>query len=151
MEGRYLSIIGIIEMAIYLSLIGILAIVLIFALIELIYLILHAILNQSDYLMGSAGLLGAFEFFLLILIGLELLETIKAFLMDKRIHLEIVLTLAAIAIARKIIVIDLFEMDGMILLGMGSVILSLTVGYYLVKKADMNDNSESGTPLIQKL
>jgi uncharacterized membrane protein (DUF373 family) len=92
--------------------------------------------------MGSAGLLAAFEFFLLILIGLELLDTIKTFLTDKRIHLEIVITLATIAIARKIIVIDLFNMDGLILIGLGVIILSLTVGYYLVKRADLNHPPE---------
>ncbi|MBN1165699.1 MAG: phosphate-starvation-inducible PsiE family protein [Methanospirillaceae archaeon] len=140
MEDRYLRFIGHIEVMIYLVLIGILAVVLAFGLIELIVLIIYSIITEADLLMGTKGLLNAFEFFLLILIGLELLETIRAFLTDKRIHLEIVLTLAAIAIARKIIIFDLAESpdNGIILIGMGVIIMALTAGYYLVKKADQS-------------
>jgi len=144
MINRYLKSIGTIESAMYLVLMAILTFVLLYALIELILLIYSAIFDESDFLFGSIGLLTAFEFFLLILIGLELLETIKAFLTDKRIHLEIVITLATIAIARKIIVIDVFNTDGLVLVGIGIIILSLAVGYYLVKKADLNHYSEKG-------
>ena len=43
-------------------------------------------------------------FFLLVLIGIELLETIKAYLLTNVIHVEIVLEVALIAIARKVII-----------------------------------------------
>ena len=49
------------------------------------------------------GLLGAF---LLVLIGVELLDTIKAYFHENAIHVEIVVLLAIIAVARKVILID---------------------------------------------
>jgi uncharacterized membrane protein (DUF373 family) len=38
-----------------------------------------------------------------MLIGIELLETIKAYLLEKVVHVEIVIEVALIAIARKVI------------------------------------------------
>ena len=44
--------------------------------------------------------------FLLVLIGIELLDTIKAYFRENTIHVEIVILLAIIAIARKVILLD---------------------------------------------
>ena len=52
-------------------------------------------------------LLEIFGFFLLVLIGVEILETIKAYLLEKVVHVEIVLEVALFAIARKVIILDL--------------------------------------------
>ena len=50
--------------------------------------------------------------FLLVLIGVELLDTIKAYFLENAIHVEIVVLLAIIAIARKVILLDPTGMSG---------------------------------------
>ncbi len=45
-----------------------------------------------------------FGFFMLILIGIELLETIRAYLVENVVHVEVVIEVALIAIARKVII-----------------------------------------------
>lgn len=76
-----------------------------------------------------------FGFFLLILIGIELLETIKVYLLDDSIRVEIVFLVAMIGIARHVIDLDYKKADALGLLGMAAIILALTIGYYYLKKS----------------
>jgi uncharacterized membrane protein (DUF373 family) len=76
-----------------------------------------------------------FGFFLLILIGIELMETIKVYLLDDSIRVEIVFLVAMIGIARHVIDLDYKKIQPMALIGIASVIIALTVGYYYLKKS----------------
>jgi uncharacterized membrane protein (DUF373 family) len=76
-----------------------------------------------------------FSQFLLILIGLELMKTVLMYLEDHVVHVEVVLTVAIIAIARHAIDINYKEISPMTLFGTGLLVLALTLGYYLYKKA----------------
>ena len=49
-------------------------------------------------------------------------------------HLEVVLMVALIAVARKVIILNLKEISNLTLIGLAAVIISLSVGYYLVKR-----------------
>ncbi len=76
-----------------------------------------------------------FGFFLLILIGIELMETIKVYLLDDSIRVEIVFLVAMIGIARHVIDLDYKTMEPLALIGIAAVILALTIGYYYLKKS----------------
>lgn len=76
-----------------------------------------------------------FGFFLLILIGIELMETIKVYLLDDSIRVEIVFLVAMIGIARHVIDLDYKTMEPLTLMGIAAVIIALTVGYYYLKKS----------------
>lgn len=137
MEKKFVKMITDIEMIIYLVLMIILIGILIFSTYELAYLIIIALFFDDSLLkLETRGILAAFEFFLLILIGLELMETIKSFLENRRIQVEIVIILAIIAVARKIIIIDPMVISNDVLFGIGVVIFALTAGYFFIKKAD---------------
>jgi len=58
------------------------------------------------FLIRVQGLLEIFGYFLLVLIGVELLETLKAYLRKNVIHVRVVLEVALIAMARKVIIED---------------------------------------------
>ncbi len=75
-----------------------------------------------------------FAGFMLVLIGIELLHTIKIYLKEDVVHVEIVLLVAIIAIARHVIDIDIEHVDPIVLLGISSLILALSMGYFLIKK-----------------
>jgi uncharacterized membrane protein (DUF373 family) len=70
----------------------------------------------------------------MILIGFELLETIKMYLSEEKIHVEIVFLVAMIAIARKIIILDLKSLPPLTLIGIATIILALSVGYYIINR-----------------
>ncbi|HSO18606.1 MAG TPA: phosphate-starvation-inducible PsiE family protein, partial [Desulfosarcina sp.] len=72
------------------ALIYMMAIIIAISTIELGYLLEKDVISPPVYFLESDELLELFGFFLLILIGIELLETIKAYLQDKVVHSEIV-------------------------------------------------------------
>lgn len=80
-------------------------------------------------------MLELFGQFLLVLIGIELLHSMRIYIMRRVIHLEAVLIVALIAMARKIVVLDPKEVAEGTLLGIAAIVLALTLGYYLVRRS----------------
>ena len=76
-----------------------------------------------------------FGFFLMILIGIELLESLKVYINEDKIHVEVVFTIALIAVARKVITIEITKLPAITLIGIAAIIIALAVGYFLIKKA----------------
>jgi uncharacterized membrane protein (DUF373 family) len=71
----------------------------------------------------------------MILIGLELIETIKVYLVEEMVHVEIIFLVAIIAITRKVIILDVKSLPPLTLIGVAAIILALSGGYYWLKKA----------------
>lgn len=84
----------------------------------------------------------SFAGILTVVLALELLETLKAYYTEHRIRLEVILIVATIAAARHVLEIDFEHTTGVQLLGFSAVIISLTLGYFLVKKAQNLTASE---------
>jgi uncharacterized membrane protein (DUF373 family) len=127
------------EKGVYAVLMALLMLVLIGSLLDLVWLLFGALLVDSPGLLESHELIKVLGAFLLVLIGVELLDTIKAYFRENAIHVEIVVLLAIIAIARKVILLDPTGMTayefGFELMGIGVIVVGLGGGYYLIKKA----------------
>jgi len=121
------------ERVIVVALIAMMVIVVLVATIELAVIIYQDLSNPPYLMIEIDSLLKIFGFFLLILIGVELLETIKAYLVEQVVHVEIVLEVALIAIARKVIILDLKDYSGVTVLAMAALIVSLALAYYIEK------------------
>jgi uncharacterized membrane protein (DUF373 family) len=102
---------------------------------ELGYKLVEELFNPPFLLFNIVNLQEIFGFFFMVLIGLELLETIKAYLDDDKIHVEVVFLVAMIAVARKIIILDYKEYTPQVLYGISALLLSLSIGYYFIKKS----------------
>jgi uncharacterized membrane protein (DUF373 family) len=76
-----------------------------------------------------------FGFFLLVLIGMELLVTLKAFLYDKVIHVEVVLEVSLIAAAQKIIIMNTSQIGAANLLSLAVLVLALAAAFWVVRTA----------------
>jgi uncharacterized membrane protein (DUF373 family) len=120
------------------SLVVLMALVIFLSTVRLVGRIFEEMLNPPFLLLDSNQLLDVFGFFFIILIGLELLESIRVYEEKEVIRVEIILSIALIAVARKVITIDVSTLSGLSLLGISSVILSLAVGYFLIRKAHIN-------------
>ncbi|TVR87199.1 MAG: hypothetical protein EA411_08280 [Saprospirales bacterium] len=125
-----------VERAIIVALVGLMSFLLLIATLELFYAVYLALLENKDktLLINLDNMLNIFGIFLLVLIGIELLDTIKVYFKENVIHVEVVILVALIAIARKVIVLDFDYYSGIEILGISSIILSLAGGYYLLKK-----------------
>lgn len=79
--------------------------------------------------------LNFFGLILLVLIGVEILETFKSFDLEKNDSVLVVIMIAIIAVAKRIL---LFDLDGasdeILLASLGVIVIALAAAYYLVKK-----------------
>ena len=123
------------ERIIYMVLIVLLGIVLICAIAELVWMIISGLFTPSISLLDNREIVTILGSFLLVLITVELLDTMKAYIAENVIHVEIVVLLAIIAIARKVILLDPASTDSGELIGIGIIIVGLAAAYYLIKKA----------------
>lgn len=101
--------------------------------IELGVILVREFFKEPKYLLDLANLLEIFGFFFMILIGLELLHTIKTYLSGESLQVEIVFLVAMIAMARKIIILDIKSLEPLSLVAIALIIAALSGGYFLVK------------------
>ena len=118
-------------------LVVLMAFVLLLSTVELAWVIIKDIITPPILLLEIDELLEIFGLFMLVLIGIELLETIaKTYMAESVDHAQIVMAVAIIAIARKVIILDVKDLSGLALLGIAAIILALSIGYYLIRKKD---------------
>jgi uncharacterized membrane protein (DUF373 family) len=72
---------------------------------------------------------------LIAVLGLEVLETLKVYFLEHYVRLEVILVVAIIATSRYLVQMDFDHASPLVLFGLSAVIASLTLGYFLVKKA----------------
>jgi uncharacterized membrane protein (DUF373 family) len=115
------------------ALILMLAFVVLVSTIELGWIILKDLMRPPKFFLEIADLKEIFGFFLMVLIGIELLETMKAYVLEKVVHVEIILGVALIAIARKVIILDFENYDGVTIIGTAALIAAVAAALYAVK------------------
>ncbi len=133
-----------VERAIVIALIIMMTVVLLLATVDLGWLIIQDILSSPMFLLEVEELLDIFSFFLLVLIGVELLETIKAYFDEHVVHAEVVLEVAMIAIARKVITLDVKELSSLTLVGIAAIVVALAVAFYFVKRTAAPRGKQTG-------
>lgn len=107
-------------------------IVILLATIEFGYILVVDILTPPLFFVEVSELLDIFGFFLLILIGVELFETIRSYMAEHVVHVEVVAEVALIAIARKVIILDVKDFTPLSLIGIAAIIIALAAAYFLV-------------------
>jgi len=117
------------------SLLVLMAGVVLLATVELAWILVKDVLTPPVFLLEIHELLELFSLFLLVLIGIELLHSVKTFILRREIHLESVLTVAMIAVARKIIVLEPKEWPEGTLLGLAALVLALSISYYVMQRS----------------
>lgn len=126
-----------VEKVIIMVLIFLMFLVLITATIDLGLYLFRSIYKAEYFLMDFDALIDVFGAFLLVLIGIELLDTVKVYLRRNLVHVEVVVLVAIIALARKIVVLRIDEYSGEMLLGLAAMITALAVAYYLIRRAGL--------------
>lgn len=114
-------------------LIILMTVVIFLSILELAYVIVKDIISPPILLLDIKELLEVFGLIMLVVIGIELIETVmKTYLVEGVDHVRVVLSVALIAIARKVIILDLHEVPSLSLMGVGIIILALAFGYFFV-------------------
>ena len=110
--------------------------------------------SASEFMHQFAIFREVFGTFLLILIGVELIKTIVTYLQSHEMHVEVVFTVAMIAIARHAIDLDIERVTPLTIIAMGAMVLALALSYFYFRKAtadrrpadDTRHANEGGNP-----
>jgi uncharacterized membrane protein (DUF373 family) len=89
--------------------------------------------NKANF---NTELFQLFGLFLNVLIALEILENITAYLKKHVIQVELVLVTSLIAVSRKIIILDLEKKDSNDLIALAVAIFSLSMSYFIIRLAN---------------
>lgn len=95
-------------------------------------------LSAPSYGGFAVSLFNVFGLFLNVLIALEILENITAYLRKHVIQVELVIVTSLIAVARKIIILDLEKKTAMDLIALAFAILALAISYWIVRNVSKN-------------
>lgn len=115
-------------------------VVILVATVDLI-LLLSTQLFRSPVGFFNSSLQEIFGSLLSILIALEILENITAYLRKHVVQVELVVATSLTAVARKIIILDLSKVDGLELIGLGLAIIALSASYWLIREANQKPPS----------
>lgn len=110
--------------------------VLIVSLVQLGYTIFDYISGEPFHILNDKVMMGLFGSILMVLIGIELLDTIKMYLKEDVVRVEIIILVAIIALAKKIIIMDFNDLDALSMIGLAALLISLAAAYFLIKHSD---------------
>ncbi|WP_414752953.1 phosphate-starvation-inducible PsiE family protein [Anabaena sp. CCY 9910] len=89
----------------------------------------------------NTTLFKVFGLFLNILIALEILENITAYLKRHVFQVELVIVTSLIAVARKIIILDLEKVNGVDIIGLGVAVLALSISYLIIRSSNYGNRN----------
>jgi uncharacterized membrane protein (DUF373 family) len=118
-------------------------IVVVMGIIELVYEVVTEIRDVS-FLHGIEKMPEVLSLFLWVLIALELLDSVRTYAREHHFHVETVVSVAVIAVARKVIVLDLHSLESFTVLALAAVVAAVCGGYYLVRKSHAHQ-ADSGS------
>lgn len=113
------------------------------ATVELAVILVRELIKPPLLLLDIKEMLEVFGFFLMILIGLELLATVRAYLRQARLCVEVVFLVAMIALARKVIILDYKEVPPLALVGIAALLVALAGGYMMLRRVHAQPPPES--------
>ena len=130
------------ERVIVFSLLVMLMLAVLSSTLELAFLLFKQFMKPPRmFLLDMSEVLPIFSLFLTVLMGVGTLEIVKDYLRKATLHVEVVFLVAMIAAARKIIVLDYGVTAAETLYGTAAIIVALSGGFYLLKKALRQDNA----------
>ena len=130
----YVSLIDRLERVLMVVLAAIMAVIVIASMADLAWWLVKDIITPPRGLLAVDKLLDVFGASLLVLVGMELLETLKTYMRDRELRAEVIILVAVIALARKIIVLDVKSSAPMSLFGIAAILGSLGLSYYLIRR-----------------
>ncbi len=116
--------------------------VIILSVCDLLIFLAKELVNHTDNFLKDT-LFVIFGLFLNVLIALEILENITAYLKKHVIQVELVIVTSLIAVSRKIIILDLEKKTAADLIGLATAIFALSISYLIVRSTNRG-NSNSG-------
>jgi len=123
------------DRAIVWILVAMMALAIVAATADLVWVFAISLLSSPFDFLTVTELLDVFGAFLIVLIGLELLATVKSYAKEHRVHVEAVLLVSLIAVLRKLITLDLKTVPPATVLAVAGLVGALAGAYWLMRKS----------------
>lgn len=91
-------------------------------------------LEPPQFFLTIPDILATFGAFMAVLIAIEIFINITIYLREDVIHVKIVIATALMAVARKVIILDMETTDPLELFGLAALVITASVAYWLVHK-----------------
>lgn len=102
--------------------------------VELGRMLIQTIVEPPFLLIEPQTLFLSFGFFLIILIGFELLKLLKLHLSQHRLRPDLVIEVAIIAVCNKVVTLDPKSLSAGTLVGLAALLLGLAAGFYVFSR-----------------
>lgn len=100
---------------------------------DVVYVFYMRLSSPPYFLLNIEDILQTFGAFMVVLIAVEIFTNIRLYLGSSSLPVELVIATALMAVARKIIVLDLKLVTSEQIVGLALVTLALGISYWLVK------------------
>ncbi|CDT25384.1 Predicted membrane protein [Vibrio coralliirubri] len=116
--------------------------VIVMGVVDVTWILYQKLTSPPFLVLTISDMLATFGAFMAVLIAIEIFINITVYLRDNVIHVKIVMATALMAIARKVIIIDFETLSAMYLIGIASVMISMSIGYWLVHRLPNESHDE---------
>ena len=100
---------------------------------DLAVVLVRAIFSTTPGTFLGQTVIDLFGLFLTVLIALEILENITAYIRKHVVQVELVIATALTAVGRKFIILDLAKVSGTTLIGLAIAVFALAISYWIVR------------------
>ncbi len=108
--------------------------VIIMGVVDVGWILYERLVTPPHYILTISDMLATFGAFMAVLIAIEIFINITIYLRDNVIHVKIVIATAMMAIARKVIILDLDTTPAEYLWGIALIVVAMSVAYLVVQR-----------------
>jgi len=116
--------------------------VIIMGVVDVGWTLYQKMITPPMYILTISDMLATFGAFMAVLIAIEIFINITIYLKDNVIHVRIVIATALMAIARKVIILDLETVEPDYLIGIALIVLTMSIAYFIVRPASDQSDEE---------
>ena len=117
--------------------------VIIMGVVDVGWTLYQKLVSPPRFILTISDMLATFGAFMAVLIAIEIFINITVYLRDDVIHVKIVMATALMAIARKVIILDMEKLEPTYIYGIAAVTLAMSIGYWLIHKLPARDHKEA--------
>ena len=134
-EEKWIALVKAYERIVIMLLMGLLMTIVAITTVELGWILFKDLWSTRVLLLDTEEMLDLFGFFMFVLIGLELNTSLKSYIRAGVVRGDVVIEVSLIAVAQKLIILDMTKYGGLGLIGLSALVLALAVAFWLVRAA----------------
>ncbi|MDX1757778.1 MAG: phosphate-starvation-inducible PsiE family protein [Marinobacter sp.] len=124
---------GVIRMSVRLLAV-LMVLVILMGVVDVGWTLYQKLMTPPKYILTISDMLATFGAFMAVLIAIEIFINITIYLKNNVIHVQIVIATALMAIARKVIILDLETVEPAYLWGIALIVLTMSIAYGITRK-----------------